>query len=449
MRNIRAYILWGILTLCSTGELGAIVRQPIPQRDTPTDGWTAGTSLLLPAREEMSVAASSGDSTAGRMLAVMTDATTHATETSANVQEASVNVTKDEAVDSTERAMEAVTVDEMGNVRKDSTRRTHRLSSTSRHIPLDEPLSSRVSTPQPLPERDSLNAQSGPADSLSVDSLSMSAHDLEGMSLPDSLSMADSGAMVVRDSSGMALRDSSDKATVQRARFLPTRRRMDREIDRNRFIFKREVAVGLTVSYGVISSDDTDFMLLLDNLNFSGSVFTINPSVGYFIRDNLSVGVRFGYSKTKGDINSLALNLGSSNDLDISLTDLHLTNNAASAGIFMRSYAGIDAKGHFGLFAELELSYKNGETVFSYKSNEEVKYTRSNSQQYKFSFNPGCAVFIFPNVCSTLSFGLGGLQYTKIKQTDHEGNVIGQRDAAKMRFRLNLLNIRIGLNILL
>ena len=139
MRNIRAYILWGILTLCSTGELGAIVRQPIPQRDTPTDGWTAGTSLLLPAREEMSVAASSGDSTAGRMLAVMTDATTHATETSANVQEASVNVTKDEAVDSTERAMEAVTVDEMGNVRKDSTRRTHRLSSTSRHIPLDEP----------------------------------------------------------------------------------------------------------------------------------------------------------------------------------------------------------------------------------------------------------------------------------------------------------------------
>ena len=242
--------------------------------------------------------------------------------------------------------------------------------------------------------------------------------------------------------------DSMAKAP-QRARFLPTRRRMDREINQNRFIFKREVAVGLTVSYGMISSDDTDFMLVLDNMDFSGSVFSINPSVGYFIKDNLSVGLRFGYSKTKGDVNSLGVNLGSSNDIDISLSDLHLTNNAASAGIFMRSYAGIDAKGHFGLFAELELSYKNGDMVFSYKSNEEVKYTRSNTQQYKFSFNPGCAVFIFPNVCSTLSFGLGGLQYTKIKQTDNEGNVIGQRDAAKMRFRLNLLNIRIGLNILL
>ena len=41
------------------------------------------------------------------------------------------------------------------------------------------------------------------------------------------------------------------------------------------------------------------------------------------------------------------------------------------------------------------------------------------------------------------------IEYTKIKQTDDQGNVIGQREAAKMRFRLNLLNIRIGLNILL
>lgn len=305
------------------------------------------------------------------------------------------------------------------NAVSDSSRRRNRTAL----VPLDAS----------VPSLDSL-----PRTSLALDSLSMSERPAD--SLPQETLWQDTVSVE---------QDSLAKNSPQRARFLPTRRRMDREINQNRFIFKREVSVGLTVSYGVISSDDTDFMLLLDNMDFSGSVFTINPSVGYFIKDNLSVGVRFGYSKTKGDVNSLGLNLGSSNDLDISLSDLHLTNNAASAGIFMRSYAGIDAKGHFGLFAELELSYKNGEMVFSYKSNEQIKYTRSNTQQYKFSFNPGCAVFIFPNVCSTLSFGLGGLQYTKIKQTDSEGNIIGQRDAAKMRFRLNLLNIRIGLNILL
>ena len=62
-------------------------------------------------------------------------------------------------------------------------------------------------------------------------------------------------------------------------------------------------------------------------------------------------------------------------------------------------------------------------------------------------FNPGLAVYIFPNVCSTISFGLGGIEYTKIKQKDADGNEIGQRTASKMRFRLNLLNIRIGVTV--
>lgn len=74
--------------------------------------------------------------------------------------------------------------------------------------------------------------------------------------------------------------------------------------------------------------------------------------------------------------------------MNISFSDINLNSTSSSFGIFMRSYAGIDAKGHFGLFAELEASYKTGKSVFSYKSNEEIKYTHSNNRQFKFSFNP-------------------------------------------------------------
>jgi len=110
----------------------------------------------------------------------------------------------------------------------------------------------------------------------------------------------------------------------------------------------------LTVSYGTITSDDTDYMLILDDLNFSGSIFTINPSFSYFVKDNLSFGARFGYSKTDGHIDNAALDLGEANDMNISFSDINLNSTSSSFGIFMRSYAGIDAKGHFGLFAELE-----------------------------------------------------------------------------------------------
>ena len=44
-------------------------------------------------------------------------------------------------------------------------------------------------------------------------------------------------------------------------RFLPTRRRIDREINKLKFAYKGEVMMGLTASYGTVSSDDTDLML--------------------------------------------------------------------------------------------------------------------------------------------------------------------------------------------
>ena len=75
------------------------------------------------------------------------------------------------------------------------------------------------------------------------------------------------------------------------------------------------------------------------------------------------------------------------------------------------------------------------------------KVTKSDNFQVKLSFNPGVAVYIFPNVCGTLSFGLGGIQYNKVNQKDENGNSVGSREASKMRFRLNLADINIGVVI--
>ena len=49
--------------------------------------------------------------------------------------------------------------------------------------------------------------------------------------------------------------------------FLPTRRRIDREINKLKFAYKGEVIMGLTASYGTMSSDDTDIMLILDGID--------------------------------------------------------------------------------------------------------------------------------------------------------------------------------------
>ena len=243
------------------------------------------------------------------------------------------------------------------------------------------------------------------------------------------------GATVVAD----------DEFRRSRQRFLPMRRRIDREIGKVKYAYKGEVMLGLTASYGTITSEDTDFWIIVDNIDAGGTTATVKPFFGYFYRDNNCVGVRFGYNYVHGKLGNVDLDLGDKNDISFSVSDMNLSTESFSVGVFHRSYAGLDPKGRFGLFAELELAYSTGKTRFNYMSGEETKYTRSDNRKLKLSFNPGVAVYIFPNVCGTLSFGLGGVQYASVKQFDGAGAEVGKRTASKMRFRLNLADINIGM----
>ncbi|MBD9137654.1 MAG: hypothetical protein EGP78_08535 [Alistipes shahii] len=233
-------------------------------------------------------------------------------------------------------------------------------------------------------------------------------------------------------------------------RFLPTRRRIDREINKLKFAYKGEVMMGLTASYGTMSSDDTDIMLILDGIDADGTVATVKPFIGYFYRDNNCLGVRFGYRHMDGNLDAARYDLGESNDASGSIPKVNFNSDNYSFGIFHRSYAGLDPKGRFGLFAEFELSLSTGTSKLSYQpdtASDNMKTTLSDNTQLKLAFNPGAAVYIFPNVCATLSFGLGGIQYTSVTQKDDASNKIGTRKASNMRFRLNVAAINFGMTI--
>lgn len=236
-------------------------------------------------------------------------------------------------------------------------------------------------------------------------------------------------------------------AQRKKTRFLPMRRRMDREINKIKYVYKGEMMMGLTASYGTLSSEDSDLWLVIDGINLDASIVTVNPFVGYFFRDNLCAGFRFGYSRVSGDLRSAALDLGETNDINFSVSDILLKNENYSFGVFLRSYAGLDTKGHFGFFGEIELSMSSGSSEFSYRTGGDLRQTFGDNTKVKLSFNPGMAVYIFPNVNATISFGLGGLQWVKNTQKDAEGVKTGSRTYSNMRFRLNLAEIRIGMTI--
>lgn len=236
-------------------------------------------------------------------------------------------------------------------------------------------------------------------------------------------------------------------ATIKR--FMPIRNRIDREIKKNVFAYKGELALGLTASYGTLTSEDSDILAVLENINASGSVTTISPYVSYFIADNMSVGVRIGYTNMDGKLDNMDVNLGSGGDIAIAIPWVDMSSNTLRMSAFLRNYTSIDEAGRFGVFSEIEASYAFGNNSFAFRSNADnpTSYNDSQSATVKLWFNPGLAVYMFPNVCATISFGMGGFKYTKIKQYDETGTLTGERSLSKLRFRLNLADIHFGLNI--
>ena len=253
--------------------------------------------------------------------------------------------------------------------------------------------------------------------------------------------------------------DSTKIQSATKSKFLPTRSRFDRGINRGVYAYKGEVMCGLTVSYGNLASDDSDYYLILDQLKLNGAIVQVNPYIGYFIANNHVLGVRFGYTHINGALGNASINLGSSIDLgDLSFGGIGLLSDSYSFGIFHRSYVPLDKKGRFGLFSELELSAQTGSQTLSVTKkdveNEDGTITKgstssssSDTFRAKLNFSPGLAVYVFPNVCATVSVGLGGLQYNSTKQRDAEGVVIGKRQASQLRAKLNIADIRIGVNV--
>ena len=54
---------------------------------------------------------------------------------------------------------------------------------------------------------------------------------------------------------------SEEESSLVKKPFLPTSRRVDRHVDKNKFVYKGEVMLGLAASYGKLDASDADIML--------------------------------------------------------------------------------------------------------------------------------------------------------------------------------------------
>ena len=202
-----------------------------------------------------------------------------------------------------------------------------------------------------------------------------------------------------------------------------------------------EVQLGMQISHVSLSSNNSEYMLLLNNIDANGAITKIAPFVAYSYDDNTSVGLRLQYSTASGNLEQGDLDL-LSDDLNFHVEDLHANLTSYQVAAYHRSYIGLDNKGRIGLFADLTLGYTNSKTMFIYNTQTEDAYAKSN--QLKLSLHPGIVVFAMNNVSMHVSMGMGGVSYNNTKYIKG-GEVVGTRNLSKANFKLDILDISVGL----
>lgn len=237
-----------------------------------------------------------------------------------------------------------------------------------------------------------------------------------------------------------------DSSSAVKTRFLPMRQRVDRNIGVNKFVYKGEFMLGLTASYGNISTDNSDLMLLVNDIDVSLRSTTVRPFLAYAYRDNMAVGIRFGYQYINGGLGNVDVNLGLLADglEGMNISDLGLRNESFSWALFHRNYLGLDRRGIVGVIIESEMLVKTGTSRFM-SGGDAVDSSLNRNFAAQLNVNPGLAIYIFPQVCVTATVGIGGLRYNNVRQYDAAGEVIGRRDHSSLNFKINITDIQIGL----
>ena len=220
--------------------------------------------------------------------------------------------------------------------------------------------------------------------------------------------------------------------------------RYDRGLFNFLFIPKGMWQLGITASYGEFTTSNLEILDLVSDIDFTGKIFSVRPYFACFIRNNISLGMRLGY--THGEASIGAFNMEIDEDMSFNLHDIMYKSNSYSAAVTFAQYLGIARKGRFGVFNEVELALSGGNSDFNRPYNGEMRKTHTTSFQAALNFSPGVCVYILDELSFNVSLGVFGLNIRHEKQKVN-GEELGWRTTSGANFRFNIFNINFGIAV--
>lgn len=217
------------------------------------------------------------------------------------------------------------------------------------------------------------------------------------------------------------------------------------------FIPKGTIIGGLTFSYSLYDlghgANDAGFSFLspvLKDIRGGYKSVSIAPNIKYCIKDNITVGVRFDYSKTGLDLENINLNIG--DNFNFNFADCGYLRQSYLGSITARNYMPIENSKRFALFMEGRLTGGYAQSM-DFKMDKGLKHgTYQNIYKAGISMVPGICVFIDNSVSFEVQIGVMGINW---QMTDQITNRVerSRMHSSRANFNINLMSIGFGTNI--
>ena len=214
----------------------------------------------------------------------------------------------------------------------------------------------------------------------------------------------------------------------------------------NTFVPRGQWIFGGTVSYSTHTNEDYTFVIL-ENIDSDGYTFKVSPMIGYAVRNNMALGVRFNYGRTLLTVDSGEFNMGDEESGTHITADYYYSlKHAYSVSAVWRQYIPLGRNKRFALFNEMSLSVGGHQSKFA--ADTPLRGTYETGYQVSLGVSPGLIAFATNTLAVEINVGVMGISYNSSHQVQ---NRVATADVKSsfMNFKVNLLSIGLGVSFYL
>ncbi len=212
-----------------------------------------------------------------------------------------------------------------------------------------------------------------------------------------------------------------------------------RSLKSHLIIPKNDWQIGMSAAYMNLSSDNAEFLLLLDNTNTYLSLARISINGAYAYSDNHAVGLRMRYTNGNCNVDESTFDLLGNFTYD--LKDVRAKTISYGGAVFNRSYVGLDDRGRIGVFLDTSLGYTRSRTDIATGG---ANYTITH--KISLSLSPGLVYFPMNTISVFAYLSLADISYNNSRGY-RDGVFSGEKNYFRAQARIDLLAINFGLTV--